>query len=240
MSASLGRDRTSSSCCSLAMVIVCNRSCGGNSRRARGIRPAVSTPFGDEPSITPEHAPSLFGLGHHHLDGVGRGAEDGAHLRHVLDAAEHVDGVAVAHHDHEDVTRRDRRGVQRERRADARDHPLRAVVLVQALHRPGERRAGQPAQLRRLPHGRVPRLAGPRAAAQAPLQLPRLHGGALLRPGRPRARRARGEPQLAQRRTTSRRSSERSGPRRSTSPTAAGGRTATSPTTRPAGTRSAT
>ena len=43
----------------------------------------------------------------------------------------------------------------------------------------------------RLPHGRVPGLAGARAAAEAPLQLPRLHGAALLRPDRRRAGRCR-------------------------------------------------
>ena len=37
------------------------------------------------------------------LDRIGRGAEDGADFRDILDAAEHVDRVAVAHGDHEDV-----------------------------------------------------------------------------------------------------------------------------------------
>ena len=54
-------------------------------------------------------------------------------------------------------------GAQRPRRADARHHPLRAELLVRAVHRPGEPRAGQPARPGGLPHGRVPGLAGPRS-----------------------------------------------------------------------------
>ena len=76
-----------------------------------------------------------------------------------------------------------------------RDGPFRAIIpcgpsgwyapfteLVNA-------RAGQPGPRRGLPHGRVPRLAGPsRSPASASLQLPRFHGGQLLWADRRRAR----------------------------------------------------
>ena len=72
-----------------------------------------------------------------------------------------------------------------------------------------------------------------------PLQLPRLHGAALLRADRDRAAGAGGEPALARAGRGWRRSPRARSSGRRTSSTAAGARTGTSPTTRPAGTRSA-
>ena len=65
----------------------------------------------------------------------------------------------------------------------AGDYPLRAGLLVPALYRPGQPRTGQLARPGGVSHGRVPGLAGARAAARPPVQLPRLHGAPFLRPG---------------------------------------------------------
>src|SRR4051794_31412823 len=50
-----------------------------------------------------EDAATLLAFGDHYLHRIRRRAEDPADFGDVFDAAEHVDGIAVAHHDDEDV-----------------------------------------------------------------------------------------------------------------------------------------
>jgi len=50
----------------------------------------------------------LFGLGHDGLDWIGGGTENGANFGNLTDAAQHVDGIAVAHSNHENMAGRQR------------------------------------------------------------------------------------------------------------------------------------
>ena len=56
-------------------------------------------------------APAEFRLGHDDFEGVGGGAEDAAHLRHLLQRVQDVDRVAVLQEHEERVSRADRDGV---------------------------------------------------------------------------------------------------------------------------------
>lgn len=50
-----------------------------------------------------EDAAALFGLGHNHLHGIGGGAKEGDHFEDIFNAAENVDGEAVAEEDEKGV-----------------------------------------------------------------------------------------------------------------------------------------
>src|SRR3990172_4083799 len=58
-----------------------------------------------------QHTPALLALRHYDFHGIGRGAVDGADLEAVLDAAQHVDGVALAEQHHEEVPGPDGLGI---------------------------------------------------------------------------------------------------------------------------------
>ena len=54
----------------------------------------------------------LLSLSHDHLDRIRGGTENGANFGNFTDAAQHIDGIAVAHRDHEDMAGCQRLGVR--------------------------------------------------------------------------------------------------------------------------------
>src|SRR5260370_42586415 len=79
-----------------------------------------------------QHATALLVLGYDYAHRIGSRAENGTDFRNILDAAEHIDRITVAHGDDEDVPRAHHSGI-------TRGHGLqRLVVAVYAREaRPG-------------------------------------------------------------------------------------------------------